>query len=267
MARAMILPTVNYLARKQRRGVRGLFYDQGVWIHETDQGYFAYPHPYIRLNLGDFDAFTRTVFFRAYLPEDGDVIVDVGAGAGEETLTFSRAVGDRGRVISIEAHPRTFCCLEKLVQYNRLKNVVPVHRAISQPACRVLRIEDSARYLRNRTSTSAGLAITATTLDELTEDVQLHRIHFLKMNIEGAERIAIRGMTRTLERTETVCICCHDFLADAAHDHTLRTRQAVTQFLQERGFDLIHPVDEGLPPYVRDQVWASNPRLALSTAG
>ena len=49
--------------------------------------------------------------------------MDVGAGVGEETLTFSRAVGARGEVICIEAHPRTHQCLEMLIRYNRLENV------------------------------------------------------------------------------------------------------------------------------------------------
>ena len=92
VVRELTVPGINYLARRRNRGVYRISYDQGVWIHKTLHGYFAYPHPFIRLNLADFDSFTRVVFFRAYCPKDGDVIVDVGAGAGEETLTFSRAV-------------------------------------------------------------------------------------------------------------------------------------------------------------------------------
>jgi hypothetical protein len=39
-----------------------------------------------------------------YLPKEGDVVVDVGAGIGEEAIVFSHLVGPR-EVISIEAHP------------------------------------------------------------------------------------------------------------------------------------------------------------------
>ena len=267
VVRALAVPGINYLARRQKRGVYRISYDQGVWIHQTLHGYFAYPHPFIRLNLVDFDSFTRAVFFRAYCPKDGDVIVDIGAGAGEETLTFSRAVGEQGRVISVEAHPKTFCCLQKLIQYNRLRNVLAVHRAISEPACRVLHIQDSARYLRNRTGAGAGLTVPAITLDELIEKLSVPRIHFLKMNIEGAERLAIHGMKRTLERTQTVCICCHDFLADSTHDETLRTRKYIAQFLRKCGFDLIDHNGDAERPYVRDQVWGRNPALVVRATG
>lgn len=266
VVRGMLAPGFNYLAHRQRRGVRRIFYDNGVWIHQTDGEYFAYPHPFIRLDVASLDCFTREVFFREYPPKAGDVIVDVGAGAGEETLTFSRAVGSSGRVLSIEAHPRTFRCLEKLVQYNQLRNVAVVHCAISDPSCKVVQIEDSSHYLRNRTHRNrtlgrAGFSVPAVTLDELIESKQVRKIDFLKMNIEGAERHAIQGMGRTIQCTKTVCICCHDFLAESTHDESLRTRNLVAQFLQASGLEVIHKPEQGeLPAYVRDQVWAWNPR-------
>src|SRR4030095_12023579 len=90
------------------------------------RGYFPYRQPYVRLSMARYEAFTRLAFFWGFQPTRGDVIVDVGAGVGEETLPFSRAVGDEGTVFCIEAHPRTFRCLQKLIHYNRLHNVIPV---------------------------------------------------------------------------------------------------------------------------------------------
>jgi FkbM family methyltransferase len=146
----------------------------------------------------------EAVFFRHYRPVAGDVILDVGAGVGEETLAFSRAVGPSGRVISVEAHPRTFRCLEKLVQYNCLRNVTPIHSTITEPACRLTNIEDSRHYLKNRSDRGVGVPVPATTLDKLIQKLGLSRIHFLKMNIEGAERLAIHGVTKTLRQTGTL---------------------------------------------------------------
>src|SRR5260370_18576353 len=48
-----------------------------------------------------YAADTEEYWLRHYRPQRGDVIVDVGAGRGEDTLTFSRAVGETGRVIAI----------------------------------------------------------------------------------------------------------------------------------------------------------------------
>jgi FkbM family methyltransferase len=230
-------------------------------MHETSLGYFAYPRPFLRLNLAQFDEFARKVFLWGYQPRPGDVIVDVGAGVGEETLTFSRAVSEQGRVISIEAHPKTFRCLQKLVQYNRLGNVMPLHKAITEPSRQMTVIDDSVDYLRNHINADSGTPVPATTLDALCREHAMSRIHFLKMNIEGAERLAIRGIHETLERTEVLCVSCHDFLAERSGDESLRTKGIVLQFLQGSAFHVLERPDSGLPPYVRDQVWAYNPKL------
>jgi FkbM family methyltransferase len=240
-----------------RHGVWRIFYDDGISIHETSHGYFAYHHPYSRLNLAGLDTWARSVFLRNYQPKLGHIILDIGAGAGERVLTFSRAVGDGGRVICVEAHPRTFRCLQKLVEYNRLGNVNPIHCAVGEPGCEETMIEDSPEYLRNRVGTH-GFRIPASTIDSIFAELGLTRIHFLKMNIEGAERLAILGMTETIQRTRALCICCHDFLADICGDDLLRTREAVSEFLLQNGARLGAESGLGVLPYVREQVWAYN---------
>ena len=49
---------------------------------------------------------------------------DVGAGKGEDTMVFSKAVGLKGRVLAVEAHPITFRCLELFRELNDLSNVI-----------------------------------------------------------------------------------------------------------------------------------------------
>jgi len=259
--RPVLGSVASRLARGKGQGVQKIFCDDGIWMHQTSSGYFAYREPFVRLNLEQFDAFARSVFFWGYRPRAGDVIVDVGAGVGEEALTFSRAVGERGQVISIEAHPETFRCLQKLVQYNRLDNVTVIQLAVSEPSCEVATIEDGKHYLRNRLGGGRGIPVVATTLDAVHQKLGLGRIQFLKMNIEGAERFAIRGMAKTLEQTEVLCVCCHDFLAEAGGEEGLRTKRTVREFLERSGFRVIQRQESDLAPYVRDQVWAYNEQL------
>lgn len=259
--RFALVPVVTQLARARRKGVNDVFYDSGVWMHRTSEGYFAYHQPYVRLDMAYMDRVARSNFFWGYRPRTGDVIIDVGAGVGEEALTFSRAVGERGKVICIEAHPRTYRCLEKLVQYNRLKNVVPVHKAVSNTPSGTSMMEDSDAYLRNRSNAGKGIPVPAATLDTIHQTLRLGRVQFLKMNIEGAESLAIQGMAETLKHVEVLCISCHDFLAEATGDDGLRTKNTVMQFFQEKRFDIIERSYPGLPPYICDQVWAYNNRL------
>lgn len=249
----------NALARVRRGSVQRIFLDESLWIHQTATGYFAYHQPYLRLDLRRFDALARRNFLWGYEPSPGDIVMEVGAGAGEETLTLSRAVGDRGRVISIEAHPRTFRCLEKLVEYNHLKNVIPIHAAVTEPGPTTVNLQEGKTYLANRLSTTGGIAVPALTIDEIRQRLDLARIHFLKMNIEGAERLAIKGMSQALRHTEVVCISCHDFLAKVGTESARRTKNEVRQFLQQSGLEVIGRNDPALPPYIQDQLWAYNP--------
>lgn len=260
------VPLMSGLARLQGHGVRRIFLDDGIWMHQTSRGYFAYHQPYLRLDLLRMEEFARRHFLWGYRPKAGDVIMDVGAGVGEETLTFSRAVGEDGRVICIEAHPRTYLCLEKLVQYNRLANVIPIHAAATEPGRSVVTIENDSEYLANRLDAVAGVSVPATTIDAIRQKLNLGRVHFLKMNIEGSERLAIRGMAATLKETEILCVSCHDFLAQSAEDDGLRTKGLVRDFLRQNGLDVVEREEPGLAPHLRDQLWAYNWRLMQKPA-
>jgi FkbM family methyltransferase len=261
----IVVSLANGLARLHGRKVQCIFVDDGIWMHQTSRGYFAYHQPYLRLDLARFEEFTRRYFFWGYQPKAGDVVMEVGAGVGEETLTFSQAVGGHGKVISIEAHPRTYRCLEKMVAYNRLQNVIPVHMAVTEPGCAVVNIGNEDKYLANRLSTT-GVSVSASTIDRIYRQLGLGRIHFLKMNIEGAERLAIRGMAATLAETEVVCVSCHDFLAKAGPDDGLRTKSLVREFLEQNGLQIVERTEPGLPPFIRDQVWAYNRQLIAGAA-
>jgi len=51
---------------------------------------------------------TADLLFFQYRPRAGDVVVDVGAGMGEELPALCRSVSPGGRVIAVEAHPFTY---------------------------------------------------------------------------------------------------------------------------------------------------------------
>jgi len=137
--------------------------------------------------------------------------------------------------------------------------VICVHRAIADITDVTAMIVDSRTYVGNRLSTVKGKPVQATTVDALHRELRLGRVHFLKMNIEGAERLAIRGMSEILKQTEVVCISCHDFLAERSGDDSLRTKEEIRRFLEKGGIEIFER-DVGTP-CLRDQVWGVNPQL------
>lgn len=202
-------------------------------------------------------------FMYQYLPKEGDTIVDVGAGSGWETLFFSRGVGMSGRVISIEAHPRVFRCLSKMRAENRLENVTLVQAAVADREGEV-QISDSPEHEANSIiGAVSGIRVECTTLDYIFRSFELSRIDFLKMNIEGAERLALSGMREMVRKTKNVCIACHDFLANEGGPNELRTREDVIAFLRQNGFIVSLRGSDG--DFIRNYVYGLNNEVAYET--
>ena len=96
----------------------------------------------------------------------------------------------------------------------------------------------------------------ANTLDEVADELGIESLDYLKMNIEGAEALAIRSMSGILSRTKRVCIACHDFIGNEVDDDWYRTKAEVRAFLEGEGFRITIRDDDHRAP-VRDQVWGT----------
>ena len=99
-----------------------------------------------------------------------------------------------------------------------------------------------------------------TTLDYIFRSLGLSRVDFLKMNIEGAERLALSGMGEMAQKTKNVCISCHDFLANEGGPNELRTKADVIPFLKQNGFAVLLRESDGRCN-VRDYVYGLNEKL------
>lgn len=145
------------------------------------------------------------------LLREGDTFVDVGANWGYFTLLGAEKVGPKGRVVAIEADPRNHALLAGNVQRNRLTQVSAIHAAAGSAAGVLALVgyhEGQANrgvsYVRGTTPTGgqgrmiegAGQAIEVRgdTVDALLDEVGVGRADLLKMDIEGAEALALPGM-------------------------------------------------------------------------
>lgn len=239
-----------------------VYWRNGAWIHR----YRGAKIPHAGLGRAAppavFTEHARDTALYAYAPDEGDVVFDVGAGVGSETLLFSRLVGASGRVVSIEAHPRTYGRVVELCNANGLANVTPLQVAAAE-SDGTATITDLANHVRNTTLAAEhnGIEVPARRLETIAKSLDITHIDLLKMNIEGAELSALHGLGPLLAKTRYVCIACHDFLADEGGAETLRTKAAVRELLVGHGFD-VWTRDDAPDPWTRDYVYGTNTRAA-----
>ena len=139
-----------------------------------------------------------------YQFKKGDIIVDAGARIGTFAALISSAVGDDGRIIAIEPEPRSFDCLQKNIKANQLNNVTAVQKLLWS------RTEQRDFYLSGNAAshsaycdtfydpTGESIRVEADTLDNILEGLGIACVNFVKMDIEGSEIEALRGMKKTL---------------------------------------------------------------------
>jgi len=232
----------------------------GAWVHH----YRGANIPHATLGRAAppavFTAEARDLFLYAYTPRPGDVVFDIGAGIGAETLLFSRLVGPKGRVVSVEPHPRTYSRLLDLCKANKLETVTPLQVAVSDTDGEVT-ISDLHHYLRNMVRDDQGIRVPSRRIDTIAREHGLTHIDLLKMNIEGAERFAIHGLGTLIANIRHVCISCHDFLAGKGGSEELRTKALVSDFLVDHGFR-VTTREDAPDPWTRDYLYGANTRMA-----
>ncbi len=229
---------------------------RGMWVRRVGADYFPDPEYFSRQDaewpkwLGRRDKFLRDAedyWFHVYKPKPGDVIVDIGAGRGEDVFAFSRAVGPSGHVWAIEPHPVSYRALCRLLELNGLANVTALNLA-STDAPADLQIETlpvwESNYVRVGEPSAASHPVRGRPFDSIAAEQGIGHIDFLKMNIEGAERIALPGCREALARTHNVCIAAHDFRADRGEGEPFRTLAFVRDFLKGAGFRLVTRDDD-----------------------
>jgi FkbM family methyltransferase len=137
----------------------------------------------------------------------GQVVLDIGANIGYYTLIFAKLVGAEGKVYAFEPDPVNFELLKINVKTNLLRNVVLVRKAVTMETGEARLYLSSVNKGDHRIYDSGdgrpAIDIETIRLDDYFEEYE-GPIDFIKMDIQGSESGALRGMMRLLEKNPGV---------------------------------------------------------------
>jgi len=163
-------------------------------------GQFRHPR------LADF----RQYFHPLVTVNPGYTVIDAGAVGPEPILTFAYKVGDGGRVIGFEPNPRAMGFTRNLLKEHNIQNVeLHLLALYSKQGTMALHLPSyCSTYYDGGASLiqpppgggTSSVEVEVITLDDFVIKHGIDRVDFIKMDIEGAEMAALRGMENVLRR-------------------------------------------------------------------
>jgi FkbM family methyltransferase len=170
----------------------------------------------------------------------GDAAVDGGANIGLHALTMARAVGPAGRVICFEPIPHVadalawtlrlngfadYACIERAALSDKLGEAT-LHVAPHSPSSSLFALADSTGSL--------PIAVSTTSLDSALAPGS--RLKLVKLDIEGAEPSAWRGMRRVRQESPEL-----DIVLEWSSSHFARSGESAAEFyhtIRAEGYSL-----------------------------
>ena len=194
------------LIKKCRYGMM-IYNNKDIWVGRSIEKY------------GEFSESEVQVFRDAIKP--GSFVLDIGANIGCHTIAFSRIVGPTGIVFAYEPERNNFCTLAGNIALNNLLNIYAFQKAVGSSSGMIVVPELD----QDRTTNWGGLslcedysaapnyAVPLITIDEQN----FLKLDFVKMDIEGMERLAIEGAKETIAKYKPI-LYVEDDRADKSQD-------------------------------------------------
>jgi FkbM family methyltransferase len=146
----------------------------------------------------------------------GATFIDVGADIGYYSLKAAAFVGAQGHVIAVEPNPETIKVLQTNLAASDAKTVVVAPVACSETEG-TLDLYAAAEANTGETSFSKANASQAGTvakvykvrtrpLDDIVQESGVTRVDAIKIDVEGAEYLVLKGAQQTLDRFHPVVL-------------------------------------------------------------
>lgn len=179
---------------------------------------------------GEFSESEVQVFRDAIKP--GSVVLDIGANIGCHTVAFSRIVGPAGTVFAYEPERTNFNTLCGNIAINSIQNVYCFQKAVGATSGSIVVPELDHSRMNNYGGISldadySGAATYPVPLITLDES-NFVRLNFIKMDIEGMEKLALQGGAQTIANLKPIL-----YVEDDRDDK----REALYEYI--RSFDYV----------------------------
>lgn len=159
---------------------------------------------------------------------EGMAVVDIGANIGYYTIQMASLVGPRGRVLAIEPNPVMVKELQANLSLNGLTNVDIMRSAVgavdgvAQFYFPTAGHEAHGSLRPNSTFDTASQGeVPLARLDSVIHRLNIESVGLIKMDIEGAELLALRGAEETLKRSKPTVIFEASEQLTAAFDYSV----------------------------------------------
>jgi FkbM family methyltransferase len=170
---------------------------------------------HIYINRNEMDAYIGT----ALLP--GDIVLDIGGHVGAYTVPVAKYVGPSGHVFVFEPEDEGREAILRNLQLNQISNCSVMDLAIGDRdgvMSFFVRPEKDTHSLfeSNSAASPTGQLLrfekSVRSVDSLVATGEIPLPQFIKVDVEGAELLALEGMCNTIKATRAVYVECHTTL-------------------------------------------------------
>lgn len=202
--------------------------DVGEWIQQ--QIYF----------FGLFDE--RGIRFIKKQLKEGDVCIDIGANIGCYSLIASKLVGSQGHVFAFEPVRHIYERLRYHIECNNMDNVSSEKKAISdRPGKLTLYVSGNNNWgmssiFHHDEESGEVETVDSITIDDYVKQNRIEKITLIKIDIEGAELLALLGMKNTLVEYQPLLMMEISDAVLKGNSSPIRIKDEILRFLQNLGY-------------------------------
>jgi FkbM family methyltransferase len=173
----------------------------------------------------------------------GCVCLDIGAHIGYYSLLLSDLAGPEGKVVAFEPLPYTYSFLDRNLQNNGAANVITENAAVGAASGRVrMSAARNGRLGQNSVSDTGDADVRCTTVDTEVTQLNLDRVDFMKVDVEGYELQVFMGAEDTIRRFHPKIM--FEVNAKALREHGAEP-DALGSFLRSRDYELFRATPHG----------------------